>query len=72
MAKVWPYKVSTTVHKTRFRELLAWLNGQNHILHDTVKFGQNYYNNGDDHVVQEVLFKDKNAAMMFKLAWGGK
>ena len=64
------HSVNIKIHKNHFRDMMAWLHGQNHVLHETVKFGKNHYSNGDDFVTQQVCFKEKGPAAMFKLAWG--
>lgn len=68
--KKFPYEVTIVIEKERFSELLKWLNGQHHTLRETMSFGKNHHKTGDDFVTQQVLFKDKSQAAMFKLAWG--
>jgi hypothetical protein len=70
--KDWPHDITIYYETVRARELLTWLRTQGHILHETVKFGKNHQKSGSPYISQQVLFKDANQAMMFKLVWGGK
>jgi len=70
--KGFPHTVTIKLHKDRFREMMTWLHDQDHKLRETMAFGKNHHISGNDFVTQQVCFKVKNQAMMFKLAWGGR
>lgn len=71
MAK-FPHRVSILIHKEEFRNLLTWLDSNNHVLHETMKFGRSHHISGEDKITQSVMFLDKDAAMLFKLSWCGR
>lgn len=67
-----PHRVVIELHKLRFSELLDWLRDQGHELRRTVIFGGSHHSAHNNVVVQSLSFKDADAAMLFKLAWGGR
>lgn len=68
--KEWPYKVVARIETVSFSEVLKWLHEQGHVLRETMKFGDHQHKTGDTFLDQDVLFKDKDQAMLFKLVWG--
>jgi hypothetical protein len=69
--KVFRYKVAIRIKNLQVREMMTWLHDQGHVLHETVKFGAN---NEVDMQTRDIIvkFRKARAAMMFKLAWGGR
>jgi len=68
--KDFPNKVTIRLHRLEFQALLAWLHAAGHELRVTMKFGDNQHKSADpDHLQQDILFKDRKDAMLFKLAW---
>lgn len=64
------YVVTIELHRLSFRDLLAWLHENGHVLRTTMKFGDNSHTDAKpDQIIQDVRFKKRKDAQLFSLAW---
>lgn len=64
----YPQKVMVRLYGPDLSKILKWLHNQGHVLRETMMFGSSKPL-GSEMIDLEVLFKERDAAMHFKLVW---